>query len=157
LILSRDDTGVVDSTVSMMPLRLLGVFVVAFALAGCGSTAARVAGGTGTVTVPAYGVFPATTVVGADDAAACRLDAGSFSAQARMFLAHSGSQAAYPADLWYVILREALADFGARRCDPALLGRALRRRLGPVQRDALANDLPSAMAARVRESLAAAQ
>jgi hypothetical protein len=144
--------------VSMVaPVRPLCVLAVALVLAGCGSTAAREGSGTGTVTVPAYGVFPAAAVVGAGDAAACRLDAGTFVDQARRYLAHSGPEAAYPADLWYVILREALADFRVRRCDPALLGRALRARLGPTQRGALANDLPSAMAARVRESLAAAQ
>ena len=55
---------------------------------------------------------------------------------ARMFLAHSGPQAAYPADLYFVLLRDALADFRARDCDPAVLGAALDRRLTPAERQA---------------------
>jgi hypothetical protein len=127
------------------------------ALAGCGSSA-----GTKTpavVTVPAYGVFPATTVAAgtAGNARACRRDAAAFADGARMFLAHSGAQAAYPADLYYVILREAAAGLRAHGCAPAVLGAALERTLTRKQRATLVQGLPTALAATVRESLSAAQ
>jgi hypothetical protein len=132
-----------------------GVLAGALVLAGCGSS-----GGMQTravVTVPAYGVFPATTVAAgtAGSAKACRRDAEAFADGARMFLAHSGPRAAYPADLYYVILREAVADFRAHGCAPALLGDALVRTLGAQQRRALVAGLPASIAATVNESLAA--
>ena len=111
------------------------------------------------VTVPAYGVFPATTVAAgtAGNANACRRDAEAFADGARMFLAHSGPRAAYPADLYYVILREAAADFRAHGCPPVLLGAALERMLTAKQRRALIDGLPVSIAQTVRESLSARQ
>jgi hypothetical protein len=126
---------------------LLGALVLVL-LAGCGSSGRR------SVTVPAYGEHPAQTIAAAPaDPRACRADAGSFAAQSRAFLAHSGPQAAYPADLWYVILREALADFRARSCDPAILGRALDRQLTPKEEAALVDGLPASMAGFVRAAV----
>ena len=123
------------------------ILVVAALLAGCGGSSKR------TVTVAAYGDHPATTVSAPYDAGLCRQDADEFASQGRMFLAHSGSQAAYPADLWYVILREALTDFRARGCDPAILRGAVDRQLTPKQQATLLADLPTTMAAEVRAAL----
>jgi len=54
-----------------------------------------------------------------------------------------------------MLLREQLADFGARRCDPKLLGRALERRLSASERRLLLTHASSAMAAVLRRALAA--
>ena len=138
--------------------RVIGVLAVAVALAGCGSSGKTKT--SAVVKLPAYGVFPATTVSvspSAADSRTCRADAQSFAETARMFLAHSGPQAAYPADLYYVILREALADFRARRCAASLLGAALERSLTAGRRAALVDGLPRSMAETVRASLAARQ
>jgi hypothetical protein len=127
--------------------------------AGCGG-AARQAGTTTPVTVPAYGVAPATTVSapaeGSGDSRACRAVASSFAHDAAALVAHFGPRAAYPADLNYVIIRGEFADFRARRCPPRLLGGALARRLTAKQRAELVADLPRTMAAAVREALARA-
>jgi hypothetical protein len=127
------------------------------AAAGCGSGSRHAAGAT-QVTVPAYGVFPATTVRRAEgsDSKACRATARSFADDSADLLAHFGAKAAYPADLNYVIVRSDLAGFQAGRCDLQLLGRALERRLSPKQRDNLVADLPRAMGGVVREALARA-
>jgi hypothetical protein len=145
-----------------MRIRLWLVCVLTMAAAtsiGCGG-AARRAGSTTQVTVPAYGVFPATTVAGGPardgDSRACRDDAETFADDAIDLLAHFGPRAAYPADLNYVILRGDHANFRARRCDPRLLGRALERRLTARQRAELIGDLPRTMATAVREALARA-
>ena len=124
-------------------LRPVLILAGAALLAGCGSSHKGVA-------VPAYGDHPATTVAAAPtDPRACRIDADAFGDAARMFLAHSGPQAAYPADLYLVLLRDALADFRARHCDPTVLGRVLDRRLTPVERKRLVDGLPSSMAAQL--------
>jgi hypothetical protein len=118
-------------------------------VAGCGGGGRKAA-----VTVGAYGSFPAQTVTGAASQAECVHDARIFARDALALLSHSGANAAYPADLYYVILREDFADFEARRCAPKTLGDALRRRLTPRQRAALVADLPRAMAKVVRAGLA---
>ncbi len=121
--------------------------------AGCGSSGKEAAG---TVTVSGYGVTPAATVVGRrGDAKACRADGETVADDALQFLAHSGARAAYPADLDYVMLREVLADFQARGCEPKAMGDPLRKRLTPRQRSAFAAGLPERMSAVVREALAA--
>jgi len=126
----------------------LAAGAVTLLLAGCGGSHDR------TVTVPAYGEHPSTTIAaGAADPRACRIDARAFANGAVLYLQHSGPKAAYPADLYYVILREALGDFQAHECDPALLGAALRARLTPAQLKAFADDLPATMAAAVRDAL----
>jgi hypothetical protein len=123
-------------------------------VAGCGS-GSRHASRTTDVTVPAYGVFPATTVRSAEatQSKRCRATARSFAEDSLDLLAHFGSKAAYPADLNYVIVRSELSGFQAGRCDLQLLGRALESRLSPRQRTDLVADLPRTMAAVVREAL----
>jgi hypothetical protein len=127
------------------------------AAAGCGS-GSRHAAGTTQVTVPAYGVFPATTVRTANgrasDGRSCRATALSFADDSADLLAHFGSKAAYPADLNYVIVRSELAAFRSGHCDLQLLGRALERRLSPKQRTDLVADLPRSMGAVVSGALA---
>ena len=123
---------------------------VVMLLAGCGGGAKR-----GTVTVGAYGGFPATTVTESASPTECARDGLIIARDGRSFLRHFGASAAYPADLYYMIVREDFADFEARQCDPKLLGNALRARLTPAQRTALAADLPTAMAALIRRGLAA--
>jgi hypothetical protein len=108
-----------------MRIRVLLVSVaVAVTACGCGN-AQRGAETTTQVTVPAYGVFPATALPAAaaegGNSRACRAGARSFANGAADLLAHFGPRAAYPADLNYVIIRNILADFRARRCDVRLL------------------------------------
>ena len=117
-------------------------------LAGCGATKHRV------VTVGAYGNYPAQTITGAATPAECSRDGNAFARDGLMLLAHSGASAAYPADLYYSILREDFADFEARGCAPKFIGDALRSRLTARQRAALVADLPAVMAKVVRAGLA---
>lgn len=121
---------------------------VAVLLAGCGG------GRPATLTVPGYGPYPAQTITaGPASQAECAQDARIFTRDALALLAHSSSSAAYPADLYYSILREDFADFEARRCDPNVLGPPLRSGLTAKQRAALIADLPSVMAQVVRDGL----
>jgi hypothetical protein len=133
---------------------LLGLLLAALALGGCGSSSGHGKAAT-QLTVPGYGGYPATTesVSGANPGA-CRQDAQAFTRDAVLFLAHSGPDAAYPADLYYISMRGVLVDFQGHRCDTALLGGALSRRLTAKQRDTLVAGLPHAMARVVREGLA---
>jgi uncharacterized protein YceK len=127
------------------------LFVIVIVMAGCGSSRRQ-----RSVTVPAYGVFSETTVTGSADGRVCEGDARAFTRGAEQFLAHYGAQAAYPADLYFVIMREPFSDFEARRCEPALLGKALARRLTTKQRSRLVGLLPGTMATAVRKALARA-
>ena len=128
-------------------LRPLLIVAAAALLAGCGSHGR-------TVTVQGYGDHPATTIAaGSANPQRCRLDAVSFADAARDFLAHSGPKAAYPADLWLVLLRESLGDFQAHSCDPAVLGATLRSRLSAAQIERFVNDLPRSLAIAVRAGL----
>ena len=106
------------------------------------------------MTLPAYGSFPAQTISGSPSSAECGKDARIFARDALPLLAHSSTNAAYPADLYYMILREDFADFQGRRCEPALIGAALRDRLTAKQRAALIAYLPTNMADAVRKGLA---
>ncbi len=117
-------------------------------LAGCGAVKKR------TVTVGAYGNYPAQTITGSATPAECTRDGNAFARDGLMLLAHSGPSAAYPADLYYSIIREDFADFQARGCDPKYLGDGLRRRLTAKQRAALVAYLPEVMAKVVRAGLA---
>lgn len=122
------------------------VLVAAVLLAGCGGAAPRPR----VTTVPAYAGFPPDTITVTDTdprSPACRVDATSFAASSLRFVTQ------HPADTYYMVMREELADFGVRRCDPALLGRALRRTLTARQRDALVADLPRPLADVVRRGL----
>ncbi|HEY7690814.1 MAG TPA: hypothetical protein VH816_00595 [Gaiellaceae bacterium] len=126
------------------------------ALAGCGGSPGHT--GSGSVSVGAYGVTPATTVSGPANASAsaCRRHARTLAADAVGFVDHYGSAAAYPADLNYVIIREDLARLQTAGCDPMLLGRALTARLTAAQRRTLVDNLPAAMADEIRAALARA-
>ncbi|MFL5909226.1 MAG: hypothetical protein ACJ768_01465 [Gaiellaceae bacterium] len=118
-------------------------------LAGCGGSG----GGSKVVTVPAYGEHPAATVSAAHSAVECAKDARIFARDALALLDHSSANTAYPADLYYTIIRSDFADFEARSCEPKLLGGALRARLTAGQRAALVGYLPHAMAQVVRDGL----
>ena len=122
-------------------------------LAGCGHSSGH--SGPGTVTVPAYGVYSQTTVPSsaASGTRACRVRAGSFARGALVFLAHVRPHGAYPADLYYVILRQHLAGFEAHQCDVKLLGSALAHALTARQRRTLLAALPNPMAATVGKGL----
>ena len=129
------------------------VWILALAvglLAGCGGGTGR---STKVVTVPAYGEHPAATVSEAYSAAECAKDARIFARDALTLVDHASSNAAYPADLYYTIIRSDFADFEARSCGPKLLGEALRARLTAAQRSSLVANLPRAMAEVVRDGL----
>ncbi len=96
--------------------------------------------------------IPRQTITGTPSPAECAKDARIFTRDALALLAHSGANA-YPADLYYSIIREDFDDFEARRCEPKVLGPPLRRGLTPKQRAALVADLPSVMAQVVRDGL----
>ena len=132
-------------------MKRVWVFVLCCAvLAGCGG-----GGGTKrTVVVPAYGEHPATTVSVSPSPAACAADARIVARDAVAFVQHSSGISAYPADLYYMIIREDLADFAARSCEPKLLGPALRARLTPKQRAVLVGALPNTLATVIRAGLA---
>ena len=131
-------------------LRAVLAATAVIALSGCGSSGKR------TVTLPAYGDHPATTVAaGARDAKRCAVDADAFGDAARLFIAHSGPQAAYPADLYVVLLRDALADFQVIGCDPAELGAVLRKRLRAAERMQLVDGVSSSLAEAISTALRA--
>ena len=137
---------------------VLGALAVLLATAaGCGS-----AGNASTVepaTVRAYDHYPANTIVveaGSPRSPTCRIDARGFVSQSRLYLVHEGALSAYPSDVAYMAMRQGLADFEVRHCDPALLGEALQK-LSPKQQSALVRDLPRPMAASLRNALAAAR
>lgn len=134
----------------------LAVGVVA--LVGCVGSS-RDNSAAGRVTVRAYDAYPPDTIsvaAGAPDSPTCRVDARAFARASVLFVAHSGPESAYPADLYYVLMREELADFEARRCSLGLLGSALDRRLTARQRSTLVADLPREMAHVVQKGIATA-
>ena len=131
----------------------VGVTLVA---CGCGSSHR---GAIGHTTVQRYDIYPADTIsVPTKDPAskACRQEAVGLARTAVRFVAHYGPASVYPADLYYVLMREELADFDARRCDSKLLGRALAQRLTPPQRRVLVTRAPRPMAVELRRALSAA-
>jgi hypothetical protein len=140
-------------------LAVAALSAAVLASAGCGGSSRR--GATiGVTTVARYDQYgPDTISVPTTNPSSrpCRTDAGAYALTSTYFLAHNGPEAAYPADLYYIVMREELADFEARRCSPALLGSALAGRLTASRRRALVADLPRAMADVVREALAAAR
>jgi hypothetical protein len=116
-------------------------------------------GARGHTTVQRYDVYPADTIsvpATSPESQACRRDAVGLARASAGFVAHSGPESVYPADLSYVLMREGVADFDARRCDPKLLGSALVRRLSASQRRVLVTHAPSPMAAVLRRALSAA-
>jgi len=138
----------------MSPVRgmLVAAAVATVLLAGCASSSRHAEG---TVSVPAYGVFPArTATTGTASAAVCRTNARTLVDDVHGFLAHFGRAGPYPADLNYVILRDDLARFRSHGCDPAVLGRVLSRGLTAAQRSELVANLPTSMAQALRTALA---
>ena len=136
--------------------RAIGALVVsALAVAGCGHSSGHSAA-PATVTVPAYGVYSQTTVPGssAPGTFTCRASARTFARDTPIFLGHLRPHGAYPADLYYMILRQHLAEFQAHRCDVKQLGGALSRALTPRQQRTLVAALPNPMAGTVRKVLA---
>jgi hypothetical protein len=122
---------------------------------GCGSSH-RAA--TGHTTVQRYDIYPADTIsVPSSDpeSPACRRESVGLARASARFVAHYGPASVYPADLYYVLMREELADFDARRCDAKLLGSALVHRLSPAQRRVLVTHAPHPMAVALRQALAA--
>lgn len=140
--------------------------LAAVALAGCGGSSGH-AGSSGQggkqrrVVLPAYGNFPAMTVSAPASSQPrsthCRQGAGLIAGNALKYVDHYGRAAAYPADLSYLMIREGLADFQVRSCDPALLGSALERRLTAAERNELLADLPTTYARVMRDALARAR
>lgn len=132
-------------------MRARAALLLTVVLAGCGSThhAAK------SLTVPGYGEHPATTMaVSQGSPAFCRNDASSFARAAVLFVGHSTTTAFYPADLYYVNIREVYYDFVAHECSPAYLRPPLTSSLTAPQRRKLVSYLPQAMAATVRAGLA---
>ena len=127
---------------------------VALLACGCGSSN-HADGGRTTVR---YGVYPGdTTAVTAASprSEACRHDATAFARGSASFLDHYGPLAASPADPYYMLLREQLADIEARRCDPKLLGNALQQHLSAAERRKLLAHASRPMAAALRRALSA--
>jgi hypothetical protein len=115
----------------------------ALAVGGCGGSSSHEqdkAAKKVTVTFPAYGGFPATTVpVTAGTAALCKRDAQAFTREAVTFL---NPPLPTPADEYFVAARTQFYDFRAHRCDPAFLRAALAQRLNAGQRRALIAGMP---------------
>jgi hypothetical protein len=131
---------------------LLGVTLLA---CGCGSSQR----GAADHTTVRYGVYPgSTTPVSTTNptSTACRGDADAFARGSAKYLTHYAELAASPADPYYMLLRQQLADFQARRCDPKLLGAALQKRLPPSKRQVLLAHASHPMATALRRALAAA-
>jgi hypothetical protein len=135
--------------------RALVALACALAAAGCGGGGTKHgAPPSRTVTVPAYAGFPAATIVGTYSASACTSAARAYLRDARLVVAHSGAQAAYSADNYYLELVQADAEFRAHSCEPATLGHTLETGMTARQRAALIADLPATMAQAVRSALA---
>jgi hypothetical protein len=135
--------------------RRVALLVSVLVLAACGGAGARHRAADRVATVARYGSYPpATVTVAAGDprSPACRRDAADFVDDARRFLAHSGAQASYPADLYYMTMRYPAADFQARACDVRVLGAELARTFTRKQLDALAASLPRPMDELVRSA-----
>lgn len=136
--------------------RAAGVLAgVALLACGCGS-AHRAAAGSTTVR---YGIYPAgTATVSTTDprSASCRQDAVAFARGSVKYLTHYAELAASPADPYYMLLRQQLADFEARHCDPKLLGGALDARLARSKRQVLLAHASPPMAEALRRAFAAA-
>jgi hypothetical protein len=140
----------------MRRLAAAALVVAGLAVAGCGGGSSQPRAASGHTTVQAYDIYPPDTIsVPSTDphAPACRADAQALARLSARFVAHYGAASVYPADLSYVIMREELADFGARRCSPALLGDQLDRLLTASQRRVLLAHAPRVMAATLRRAL----
>ena len=128
---------------------------LALLASGCGASQRSDAG----QTTVRYGIYPggtATVSTTNPRSNSCRQDAVAFARGSAQYLTHYAELAASPADPYYMLLRQQLADFQARRCDPKLLGSALDRRLSPAQRRVLLAHASRPMATALRGALAAA-
>jgi hypothetical protein len=110
-------------------------------------------------TVQRYDVYPADTISVSSanpTSKECHSDAVGLAGASAQFVSRSGPKSWYPADLSYVLIREELADFAARKCDPQLLGTALKKKLSPAQRQVLLTHAPRPAADALRQALSAA-
>lgn len=106
--------------------------------------------------IPSDGSFPSVTVtVSGNSAADCANDITTFADNAHQVLLHEGPQAAYPADLYFLGIRDAFRDFQVRGCPLSLLGETLAKRFTASQLRALITYLPSTAAPPLRAGLAA--
>jgi hypothetical protein len=128
---------------------------VVLLVCGCGSSQRA----EGKQTTVRYGIYPGnTTPVSTTNprSDSCHQDADAFARGSVKYLTHFGELAASPADPYYMLLRQQLADFEARQCDPELLGSAIEHRLSPSQRRVLLAHASRPMAAALRHALSAA-
>ena len=133
--------------------------IAALALLACSCGASSHRSATGHTTVQRYDIYPADTIsvpTKDPESKACREGAIGISRASARFVAHYGPASVYPADLYYVLMREELADFETRHCDARLLGRALAQRLTLAQRQVLVRHAPRPMAEVLRRALSAA-
>ena len=131
--------------------------IMGFILLGCGCGSSH--GGAAAQTTVRYGIYPGgTATVSTTDPTStpCRQDALAFARGSVKYLTHYAELAASPADPYYMLLRQQLADFEARQCDPKLLGSALADRLSASKRQVLLAHASHSMAAALRRALAAA-
>ena len=138
-------------------MRRAAGLVAGFVLLACGCGSSH--GGTAAQTTVRYGIYPGgTATVSTTDptSTSCHQDAVAFARGSAKYLTHYAALAASPADPYYMLLRQQLADFEARRCDPKLLGSALEDRLSPAKRQVLLAHASRPMAEALRRALAAA-
>jgi hypothetical protein len=131
---------------------LVGVALLA---TGCGSSKRADAANT----TVRYGIYPGgTATVSTTDptSAPCRAEAVAYARGSLKYLSHFAELAASPADPYFMLLRQQLGDFQARRCDPKLLGSALEQHLSPAQRRALLAHASKPMETALRGALSAA-
>ena len=136
-------------------MRRAAVVLAGVALLACGCGSSHRAAGNTTVR---YGIYPAgTATVSTTDprSASCRQDAVAFARGSAKYLTHYAALAASPADPYYMLLRQQLADFEARHCDPKVLGSAIKARLSPSKREVLLAHASHPMAEALRRALAA--
>ncbi|MBV8065077.1 MAG: hypothetical protein JOY72_07440 [Actinobacteria bacterium] len=131
-------------------MRYVFLAVVVLLLAGCGPHKVKRV----VEVIPSDGSFPSVTVtVSGNTPADCANDISTFSDNAHQVLQHEGPQAAYPADLYFLGLHDALRDFQVRGCPMPLLGHALAQRFTNAQLHELIADLPSIYAPALRAGL----
>lgn len=138
-------------------MRRAACLVAGFVLLACGCGSSH--GGAAAQTTVRYGIYPGgTATVATTDptSTSCRQDAVAFAHGSVKYLTHYAALAASPADPYYMLLRQQLADFEARHCDPKLLGSALADLLSPSKRQVLLAHASHPMADVLRRALAAA-
>jgi hypothetical protein len=86
----------------------------------------------------------------------CVREAGRAADNAARILRYYGPGQVYPADVAYLSFRRSISLFEEGDCDPAVLGKALKRRLTARQRAELLTHLPATLVRSVEGALAAA-